>query len=152
MPVQISNMLADGGPFSLLRLLANFSSIGSQGRTMSQVYRRLEQGSLALNDIKHHKSQITFSDIREVLLNLDDLPAFKTSSFRDLEHWDVATGNLGYVRHDEFVCLTNILSTDSSVDLCAEPTELLDVHCDPPRSFTIKSISDDWDRYFLFGV
>ncbi|KAF5313230.1 hypothetical protein D9619_003581 [Psilocybe cf. subviscida] len=129
---------------SVLRMLLQFAAFGGKGRSLTQIRKKIDRAwaTLSLNRIQD--SQVSFRDVRECLLQIDDMTVYR--AYVPRPHWRISTGDIGYVKDDNFILIANVFDDDTP-SLCASHQELLTVRCDPCRPYNLTILPDGWRRY-----
>lgn len=131
---------------SAFRTLLQFASFGVKGRTLTQIRKKIESAWTILNSKRLGDAEISFNDMRECFLQIEDMSQFR--AYVPPAHWNVSTGDIGYVTDNNFVLIANVFEEDAP-SLCASHDEVLTVRCDPCRPYNITVLPDGWKRYVL---
>lgn len=133
-------------------MLLQFSSFeAKRGRTLTQIRRKIDSAWAALRSKRDSDTPISFADVRECFLNIEGMVQVRADLARP--HWNISTGDIGYVVDDNFVLIANAFDNDApSPRLCAPHEEILTIRCDPCRPYNITELPNGLRRYVLFVV
>jgi hypothetical protein len=142
----ISTVNSNRSLTSVLRILLQFASFGVKGRTLTQIRKKIDSAWASLSAKRALDTQISFTDVRECFLEVEDLA--QSRAYVSRPHWSVSAGDIGYVMDDNFVLIANVFD-DNTSNLCASHEEILAVRCDPCRPYNVTVLPDGWKRYVL---
>lgn len=139
-------------PTAVLRMpLQLLSFEQKKGRTLTQIREKIDSAWAALGPKRDCDAPITFADVRECFLNIEGMVHVRTDLARP--HWNISTGDIGYISNDNFVLISNVFDDDApSPRLCALHEEILTIRCDPRRPYNITELPNGLRRYVLFVI
>jgi len=132
-----------GGNASHLRIMLSLVAYRS-GTSLTSITRKLNSLLTNLIDIRRLTDNITFRDIRQCLLSLENHCHSADPGYNTPEVWDVAVGDVGYVRDNKFVRLCNVRD-DARLEVTHEDLSI--VKCDPQERVLTERISTELIRY-----
>lgn len=112
------------------------------GSSITSITQKLNFLLTELMDLRSETGNISFCDIRRCLLSLENHS--HSFVYYPPEIWDVAVGDIGYIRDNAFVCLYN---ARDHATLQVTREDISDVKCDPPRPISTDRISTELIRY-----
>ncbi|KAF5312653.1 hypothetical protein D9619_003592 [Psilocybe cf. subviscida] len=138
---------------SVLRLLLLFSSFQfKNGRSLTQIRTKSDSAWATLGQKKRAPDcRISFADVRDCFLQIEGMGPSRTNVPRP--HWNISTGDIGYVKDDNFVLIANVFDDDTPTfcgdtpGLGASHEEILMIRCDPCRPYNLTELPDGSKRY-----
>lgn len=142
---------------SVLRLLLLFSSFQfKNGRSLTQIRTKSDSAWATLGQKKRASDcRISFADVRDCFLQIEGMGPSRTNVPRP--HWNISTGDIGYVKDDNFVLIANVFDDDTPTfcgdtpGLGASHEEILMIRCDPCRPYNLTELPDGSKRYVFLS-